>query len=816
MNWRLRTAFVLTSALSLPAFANEAPSASAEEETKTIVVTAERISGSVETDVPPTLVLGDAEIQSLGASSVPDLLSALGSQTRSGSGRNAGPPVILLNGRRISGFGEVRDLPPEAIKQVEVFPEEVAVKLGYSPDQRVVNFILKPGFKATTREIEYGAPFAGGRDELQFQTTLLRVTKGGRINLSVQSNRDSALTEDERGIVQPVTLDERFRTLRPKSKTLAVNGLYNKAWKSGVGATVNLQYDSGEAKSLLGLISNSSTDPINLRNKNNSARAGLTLDGAIDRWQWVLTASLDQSKLTSFTDRRLDASAQDIGRSKATTLGALYTITGSPLRLPAGRVSLSARAGFDQLDFSSETETLAGITRGTIDRGVGLGRVNIDIPFASRKEGVAQPLGDLSVNGNFGYRRLTDFGGLYNYGYGLNWSPIKGLTASATFTAEDAAPTPQQLGDPIITTPGVTIFDFTRGETVNALIIRGGNPLLSADERRDIKLGLSFAPIELLSMEANYFRTRSTNPVSSFPALGPTIEAAFPGRVIRDGTGRLISIDQRAVNFDNTQTDTLRWGFQISKAFKQPAGGPGGGRPSGPAGGGPTGGGAAGGGAPNAPAGNAGATVPPRMPGGGGPGGGFGGGRPGGGGPGGPGGGGGGRGGMGAMMSALGGGPVGGRWFASLYHSYKIKDEARISANLPALDLLRGDALNLSGGSARHSLDLEGGWFYNGIGVRLTGNWRSATRAESTTSPTLFYGDLATFSLRTFINMDQRKSLVKAVPFLKSSRIAIRLINITGAIQKVRDENGVVPFRFQPGYLDPLGRTWEISFRKLF
>ncbi len=805
MNRYLRTAFLLTTALSGAAFANDAyanEATNAAAEDKTIVVTAERITGSVETDVPPTAILDEAEIQSLGASSVPDLLSALGSQTRSGSGRSSGPPVILLNGRRISGFGEVRDLPPEAIKRVEVFPEEVAAKLGYAPDQRVVNFILKPGFKATTREIEYGAPFAGGRDELQFQTTLLKVTKGGRINLSLQSNRDSALTEDERGIVQPLTGDQQFRTLRPKNTTMAANALYNRAWVSGVGATVNLQYDRGDAKSVLGLITGSATDPINRRDKNSTARAGLTLDGALDRWQWVLTASLDQSRQTSLTDRRLDSTSQDIGKSKATTLSALYSITGSPILLPAGQVSLSARAGFDQLDFSSETRTLAGITNGNIERGVGIGRVNIDIPFASRKEGVAQPLGDLSINGNFGYRRLTDFGGLYNYGYGLTWSPIKGLTASASFTAEDAAPSPQQLGDPVIATPGVTVFDFTRGETVNALVTRGGNPLLRADERRDIKLGLSLAPIELFSVEANYFRTRSTNPVSSFPALGPSIEAAFPGRVTRDNAGRLTAVDQRAVNFADTRSDTLRWGFQISKAFKQPAGGA---RPGGPPSGGAPGG-ATPGASPGAPGGTAGAPLPPRPPGG------FGG-RPGGG-PGGPGGGRGG--GMGGMMAALSCGPVGGRWFASLYHSYKIKDEARISATLPALDLLRGDALSLAGGSARHSVDLESGWYYDGIGIRLTSNWRAATRVESATSPTLFYSDLATFSLRTFVNLDQRKSLVKAVPFLKGSRIALRFINITGAIQKVRDANGVVPFRFQPGYLDPLGRTWEISFRKLF
>jgi iron complex outermembrane recepter protein len=808
MNWRLRNALLLTTAFSSAASANVGASIEAEasaveaaaEEDKTIVVTAERITGTLDTDVPPTLVLNDAEITSLGASSVPDLLAALGPQTRSGGGRGSGFPIVLLNGRRVSGFTELRDLPPEAIQRVEVFPEEAAIKLGYSADQRVVNFILKPGFKATTREVEYGEPTAGGRGELEFQTSILRVTKGGRINFNVQSNQGGAITEDERGIVQPGSNDAAFRTLLPKSKTLGLNGVYNKAWKNGVGATINLRYDRGRSDSLLGLIAGSSSDPVNRRDTNNAARAGLTLDGSIDRWQWVLTANLDRINALSRTDRGLGSTERDFGKSQITTYGALYSITGSPLLLPAGRVTVSTRFGFDQQDFTSESITATGTRLGDNKRGSGSGRVNIDIPFASRKEGVAQPLGDLSINGNFGYRHLTDFGGLYNYGYGLTWSPIKGVSASASFTAEDAAPSPQQLGDPIITTRNVTVFDFVRGETVLSQITRGGNPLLTADERRDIKLGLSFAPKDSLSFETNYFRIRSENPISSFPSLGPSIEAAFPGRVIRDGSGRLISVDQRAVNFAQTKSDTLRWGFQFSKAFKVSPGGPMGGRPGGPGAAANSGAAAAGG----APSGGGAGTAPgPQRPAGGPPGGM---GRPGGG-----------RGGgIGQAMMGMMGGQTGGRWFVSFYHNLKLKDEARLSSTLPTLNLLRGDALSLTGGSARHNVDVEGGWFYDGIGLRLSGNWRSATKVITGTSPALAFDDLATFSLRTFINMDQRKSVIKAIPFLKGSRFAIRLLNITGAVQKVRDADGLVPFRLQPGYLDPLGRTWEISFRKLF
>ena len=40
--------------------------------------------------------------------------------------------------------------------------------------------------------------------------------------------------------------------------------------------------------------------------------------------------------------------------------------------------------------------------------------------------------------------------------------------------------------------------------------------------------------------------------------------------------------------------------------------------------------------------------------------------------------------------------------------------------------------------------------------------------------------------------------------------------NLFDQRQKVVDATGATPLSFQPDYLDPLGRTWRIEFRKLF
>ena len=107
-----------------------------------IVVTAERIRGQVDTDVPPVLELDAEEIATYGAGSIEELIEQLAPQTGSGRGRGEGRPVFLVNGQRVGGFREFRRYPPEAIERVEVLPEEVALQFGFPADQRVINFIL--------------------------------------------------------------------------------------------------------------------------------------------------------------------------------------------------------------------------------------------------------------------------------------------------------------------------------------------------------------------------------------------------------------------------------------------------------------------------------------------------------------------------------------------------------------------------------------------------------------------------------------------------------------------------------------------------
>jgi hypothetical protein len=135
------------------------------------------------------------------------------------------------------------------------------------------------------------------------------------------------------------------------------------------------------------------------------------------------------------------------------------------------------------------------------------------------------------------------------------------------------------------------------------------------------------------------------------------------------------------------------------------------------------------------------------------------------------------------------------------------------------LDLLNGSATSSNGGASRHEVELSGGLFHKGFGFRLQGTYKSDTSADGTGlagSNDLRFSDVAVIGAFLFVNLDQQASVTKALPLLKGSRISFRIENILNDIVDVRDQNGNVPLGYQPGYIDPRGRVFELSFRKRF
>lgn len=774
----------------------------ADEGTEIVVTGVRR--GSVVGDIPPENVLGSRDIRATGATDITELLDALAPQIGSARGRGGERPILLLNGQRISGFREIRDLPTEAISRVEILPEEVALKYGYAADQRVVNIVLRERFRSTAARVDGKTATEGGYLSGLGDLTQLQIAKGSRFTTNLHVEGNTSLTESERDIAlsDPTAPDDRSaRTLIGSKKLIRASSTLNKSVFGNVSATVNaeVQYDDG--RSLFGL-SDAALNPLVRDTSNETGHLGFVLNGNKGKWRWSSTGNGDIARSETRSDRANDSGLDD--SETLTASGDIDLLANGPLfALPAGDASATFRVGGSTLHLDSIRRQEDGFTPNNLSRTRGFASANVDLPISRRNRDFSA-LGNLTLNANAEVEQLSDFGTLTTIGAGVNWSPVERLNLITSWTREEGAPTVQQLGNPILETPGTRVFDFTTGQTVEVIGITGGNPDLLADRRNVLKIGGNWKPMREtdLNLRVEYVRSTIDRPTSSFPGVTAEIEAAFPERFVRDPvTDELVSVDFRPVNYESSRRDTIRFGFDFSKPLTSA-------RPSQAAierframrnaqGGGRQAQAAEGAAPPPPPEGGA-------SPGGAGP---EGGPRPGGGF--GPGGGGG--------FGRFGGGSrQGGRLQFSITDTVTLVDEATIRSGVPKLDYLHGDPLGSTGGRPRHQVEAQAGYFNNGLGARLSANWRSGTRVDGDDGDDLHFSPLATFDLRLFANLGERFDLVSKHPWLRGSSVRFEVNNIFDAKPRVRDAAGEVPNSYQPDLLDPLGRTVMISFRKLF
>lgn len=560
-----------------------------------IVVRADRIPGQLDVETAPVDTLDAADIQAIGATSIADLLAAISPQTGSARGRGGGgQPIFLVNGIRIGSPREFRSYPPEAIEKVEVFPEEVAQRFGFPPDRRVVNFVLKNKFSSREIELEYEQPDRGGYSRTEQELSMLRIADGGRLNLSLELSDVSLLTEGERGVIQttgpvaPGAPDPAdFRSLVPDTAEIQASANWAKSFiESGSSVSLNGTFQRNRSRSLSGL--DLLNNPLERRNQTHTYATAGSYTRPVGDFQ--LTGTFDASLADSRTeiDRRA-GNGFDVADSKVYDGTALLTARGSPLLLPGGELSTTVDFGYDWTRIESadtRSGTAVQLTRGDLSGGL-----NVVVPITSRREGFADAIGDISLSGQVGFNHLSDFGTLYDWSSGLNWSPVDGIELQATYTWREVAPGLTQLGSPVITDFNVPVFDLVRGESVLATITTGGNPALVAETQKDWKFSANIElPIDGAQLQIDYIRNRSNNVTSNFPLLTPAIEAAFPGRVTRGLDGSLQAIDRRPVTFAETRAERLAFGLTMRGSFgqpPQPQGGEGGGPAPGAGGGGP-------------------------------------------------------------------------------------------------------------------------------------------------------------------------------------------------------------------------------------
>ncbi|MBI1392048.1 MAG: TonB-dependent receptor [Alphaproteobacteria bacterium] len=699
------------------------------------------------------------------------------------------------------------------------------------------------------------APIAGGEIDASLSAIAGEVVTVAGAPVSA-GNRPIALEEFYPNA--PNTTDSTgVRTLAPRRDAIALTASQTRAIFGDVAVTVTGGLDFQTSEALLGyagadlqlpassvyspfsdevVVARLFETPEALRRLIDqwNGEVSAAFDGAPSTWTWSVNARYAFGQVRTETDRGIETTALQASiangdvnpfaplrpgsvtlvRESAETVnhsgGIEGLVYGELIELPAGGLSASLNVGGDFLRLRgiSIDADLMETTRRLV-RDSGNAQLNLDAPIFKRGA-TAAPLGDLTISGNARIDYLSDFGSLTTYGYSVNWRPVGAVRLIGSAAYEQGAPSVAQLGDPVIRTPNVRVFDFVTGTTVeNVTRTTGGTSDLRNDDRRVYRLNLSIDPFDFedkeLTFNASFVDQRIFNPISEFPSLTPDVEAAFPERFVRAANGALLEIDARPINYAETARREVRYGFNFSKSIEakqaeltedervklreifrqrldraqrnQ--------RRSEQADAGKKGSASIGSDQQSTREESRNANRPT-----------------------------GGRGGFRGGGGRRGGRD--GRINVSVYHTIALEDSVTVFEGATPLDLLAGDAVSASGGASRHAIEADFGFFGNGLGARAGFNWRSGTTIDGGASGDLRFADLGTVDLRLFFDPARRGKTLIRYPFLIGSRLSIEVTNLFNDRQSVYDASGATPIGYQRALIDPTGRTVQIRFRKMF
>lgn len=735
-----------------------------------IVVRSKKNSKSIGFDAVLERAFTPIEIGAYGASTVEDLIAALGAQITGPRSQNDSPPLLLLNGRRLPNPRDIAAIPAEAIEKLEVFPEDAATYFGLPADRKVLNILTFDEFTGLFAAGTGSFTTEGGGATAQGAVDLFKIKGDTRVGFGGSYFGSQELTEEQRNILQPSDGEALapFRALLPEIERYSVNGNFARPISKEISASVTGSFMGERSRGLIGASGASILE--NVRDFNEW-QLGANLAGEFGGLRLLLDIMYTKQSNFSGISVAGSGSSFDLTDADNRDFRVRLDAAGTIVSLPAGslRGSIILDGGVSELDsFTFQDNQQIGARRTRDNTGVS---VNLYIPILSP----ISPPGRLSASYGLALASFSDVDDTHRLNARVDWSPSQALRFALAFVDEQRPPSLEQLGQPTLRSPNVRTLDFITGETVDLSFVTGGNPDLLNESERNFQAQFSLKPFKRLNFSLNgtFLSSRVNDPLAPFPLLTTATTNAFVERFRRDANGQLSEIDARPINFSKSARDQIFWGLSFSRslglisddgqeaeqAFKS---------------------------VEDAAAANPDDFVFAASP-----------------------------------NSALArqAQNLSSRAFANVYHTWFTRDEITLAPNTSPLNLLRGDAVDLFGGRRRHRIEFVAGAYKNGLGGRIDLRWDSPTSLSGSTvtgGESVRFKSLATLNFNGFVNLQEVFDKENKSFLLKNSRLTFDVNNVFNNRPVVRTGDGLTPIRFQQAYLDPLGRTISLAFRKGF
>jgi hypothetical protein len=419
--------------------------------------------------------------------------------------------------------------------------------------------------------------------------------------------RDFAATAGQLGSEDP----NRFETLLPAGRDFTFNAGVTRRlgpFSASLGLNANMSHNSGRFGIPMAAITLPAASPWSpfgrdvtlvrsldgtraLRTEQESKSLGLSLvlTGSLGDWRTTLIANYSRNWTDNFLERGIGVDAvqtlvaagdpafdpygpwpEDLlstrrNHSRGEALNAQLNVAKSVVALPAGDVvaNVTIRANRNRSESWSVVDIDDLGVSSEMRRNQANGQLSLSIPIASRGGGL-KALGDMSADLAISGQVATRTALRHRFDGGINWSPFRFLQLRGSLEYEQVIPSFEQLSGPRLETIN-RIYDYNRQEIAEPLWITGGNPALDRGNRQRVSLNAMLRPFagQAITLNLGYRSDTTEGGATSFPALTPAIEAAFPGRVTRDGSGRLIAVDARAINIAHDSRAQLSTGISV-------------------------------------------------------------------------------------------------------------------------------------------------------------------------------------------------------------------------------------------------------------
>lgn len=828
---------------------------SAEQAMDEVVVMGRRLRGGVLVDIDPIYTLDSDNIDSYGALSIEELLEGLGPLIGPAADGQGGGPPILLNGKRISGIREIASYPTEAIKRVEILPEDVALEYGFSSNQRIVNIILHDNFGAFTGNASVRAPTDGGQTSPKAEIGRLQIKDRRRVNFDLKYSYDGALLESERNIapvdtnagdvVGNVTALTSGDEIDPAlslfvGKTVTVAGAPDAA---AFGPVALSDFSAGQANQ---------TDQAPFRSLNprrDAAAVTATFsDTVFDSISLTATGTFDVSKsetLLGLADAELilpatspfSPFANDVNVSRVFGEGGALKRT-NDLWSGSGSLAINGELGEwywwvngkYQRNFS-ETNTERGVEVSTLQDAVQSGVVNPFAPisadaFFAMDDRVTQATSTSSVDFNAIGKLLELPAGALSASLNAGGKLVRQESsfsdrAAKEVFSQDSGNAQVSLRAPIFKTDvtPAPIGDLSLSASARLNVRSDTEALLTYEygaywaPLSKVTFGVSFAHEEkapsVQQTDAPIIQTPNFR-VFDF-ATGRTVDDVT---ITRGGAADLTNSDLRRFKANVTIRRSLGSGSLIFNAayFDQKVDNQIASFPSL---------------TPDTEAAfpdrfvrdvsgnliaidarpvNFGEAVQRNI-----------------------------RYGVDFMkplnakdgaskapaarsfvMFGGQGSNRGGRLGVSVYHTYVLENSLQINEGGQVLDLLSGNAIDARGGMSRHEVTAQARFSLNKFGARADYQWRNGRVINDGDDGDLQFEDFGKLNAQMSWKFKKSQGDREGFSLLDNAQLRLNVDNVFNARQKVMDAAGLTPAGFQPDLLDPLGRTVSLTFNTKF